>query len=204
VALVVVAAALAYEWGVGNEVFTPWVSLALLNRFGDTTAGSLAAAGAVASFTFAQQVAVGLLTLFALVSFPQLSASCRASVKRRFGVTVPSWHALPKLQAIAISFSLGGTFVAVQQTMADAKRRRRTILISAALSAVGVFVVVGVVGALAQRAQGTAAEQSVELAMSVLSNPLLWLALAFGPSIVKAVRRRSRLRVAVADAEGAD
>jgi len=188
--LIVVAVGIAYEWGIGNEIVTPWLSSLLLDRLGDGIGGALAAAGLVAVFTALQQVAVGWLTLYAMAVTPSVVDTAADAVRARFGFVVPSWWTLPRFQAVAVSFSLGGTFVAVEESLAAAPRRRHTVVVSSVVCATTVFVVVGVIGVLVLACDGTVLEGAARTLMRILSNPMPWCVVAIGPSVVKWVRER--------------
>lgn len=189
--LLVVIAGLAYEWGPGNETLTPWLSAALLEAHLPVGTAILLVPAGVAAFTFAQQLAVGLLTLYGLHTFPALTEATNGRIKRRVGRHLPPWGQLPRLQAVAISLSLGGSAVAVLETLSASPRASRTVTVSAGLCALATFLITGAFAAALSTAAHSGFESSTRLALRVLSNPLPWLALAFTPSLIRWARRRT-------------
>ena len=188
--LLVVVGAVIYEWGIGNEIATPWLSALLIEQIGTAVAGALVAAAVIAALTLVQQIIVGWLVLRALTLFPTVSDLAVRMVRGRFDRGVPSWWALPKFQAVAVSFSLGGSFVAVEETLAGGSRIRRTIVISSCICAAMLFMIVGVIGSVSVLLAGTAVGPAVGTIVDVLANPVPWILLAVVPSILRWLHNR--------------
>jgi hypothetical protein len=182
VALLGVCAWLAYEWGPGNETFTPWI----LTRVVSTSDGwtAIVATAAVGfAFTSLQQLASGLTALAGFAMFHQTAAGSWRTLERRRNSLAVSWTAASRSRRALTVFTLGTTAVALAATMTTGvtgvRRNWRVVTTSALLcgALVGALgLVVAALVVLAERAP--ALDGPVQGTLRVLGNPLCWLALA--------------------------
>lgn len=181
-ALAVLIAWLAFEWGPGNEIAVPSTMMALLERLDGLLALAIMPAAGF-GLGFALQLVSGLI---AAVGFSMLDNTARAAWLalrrwRRSGdpgdYLSMGWPA-----RWGVSFLIGTTAVVLIQlfTTGEARvvRQVRPILISATLvagtiSGLALLVTIGVV--IARRYP--AAQPTVDRGVAVLANPLTWIVL---------------------------
>jgi hypothetical protein len=171
----------AYEWGPGNETFTPWL---LAYVIAGTDSAWVIPLTALVGFTFtaAQQLASGFT---ALAGFSMFDRTARAAWTRLRGQssTVPGeWSRLGWGARSAIVFPLGTTSVALIQIMTTGevgvRRHRRVIASSALLCATLVGLLGGMAAGLAHIGRNVPAlEGTTDWILRVLGNPLFWLGL---------------------------
>lgn len=195
VALCLVVFWLAYEWGIGNEVVTPWL---LARVISDRPGLEAIPAAIVVGFVFTalQQLLSGLT---ALVGFSMFNRTARAAWQRlgaRFGSIPGEWSTLGLFSRSVLVFGLGTTAVALAQITTTGevgvRRHGRAVTESAALCGALVGVVAGVVGALAVAGrQIEMLAPFTEWMLRVLGNPLFWLGLVVLVAVVNVARNRA-------------
>lgn len=207
-ALVAVVFWLAYEWGAGNEAFTPW----LIARTIAATSGygSIPIVAAVGfGFTLVQQLVSGFTALVGFSMFERTSAAAWRRLTSRLGSEPTTWSELGVVSQGVLVFGLGTTAVVLIETVASGRdeRRvpRRTVIRSAILCALGVGVIAGCAAgvALAGR-RNDALRGTTDLVLRVLGNPLLWIGLVGVVLLVHYLRSRSGDGAAVDDAAQGD
>ncbi len=185
---------ITYEWGPGNETFTPWLLARVIAATDSAWVVPLAAlVGFV--FTVTQQLASGFT---ALAGFSMFHRTSRAAWNRLRGQsdTVPGeWSRLGWAARSAIVFSLGTTSVALIQIMTTGevgvRRHRRVVATSALLCATLVGALAAIAGGLALIGRNVPAlEGATNSILRVLGNPLFWLALI----VVSIVVRKNHVR----------
>ena len=185
---------LAYEWGIGNEVVTPWL---LARVISDRPGVEAIPAAIIVGFTFTvlQQLLSGLT---ALVGFSMFSRTAHAAWQRlrgQFSSIPGEWSTLGLFSRSVLVFGLGTTAVALVQITTTGevgvRRHARAVTESAVLCGAIVGVVAGAVGALA--VAGREVEMLApftEWMLRVLGNPLFWLALVVVVAVVNVARNR--------------
>jgi hypothetical protein len=180
-ALAGVVSWLVYEWGPGNETFTPWLLARVIAATDSAWAIPLTALVGFA-FTATQQLASGFT---ALAGFSMFDRTARAAWTRLRGQsdTAPGeWSKLGWVARSAIVFPLGTTSVALIQIMSTGevgvRRHRRVIASSALLCATLVGALGAVAATLALVGRSVPAlEGATNWILRVLGNPLFWLAM---------------------------
>jgi hypothetical protein len=195
-ALVGVVFWLGYEWGIGNEVVTPWLLARVISDRPGVDAIPVAAAIAFA-FTFVQQLLAGLTALAGFSMFDRTADAAWTRLRARFGSVPGEWSSLGLTGRSVLVFTLGTTAVALVQIMATGHtgvaRHRRTILKSSLLCG----VLVGLAGAFAATLAVVGREIDAlsgltEWVLRVLGNPFFWLALLLVGLLVHVLRRDTR------------
>jgi hypothetical protein len=170
-----------FEWGPGNETFTPWLLARVVARTDSAWVIPLTALVGF-GYTVAQQMASGFT---ALVGFSIFDRTSRAAWNRLRGQsdTAPGeWSRLGWAARSAIVFPLGTTSVALIQIMTTGevgvRRHRRVVATSAVLCATLVGAIGAVAAGLAFVGRNVPAmEGATNWILRVLGNPLLWLTL---------------------------
>ena len=199
-ALVAVLAWMAYEWGPGNEIVTPWLLANAIRGFGAPLESDgdqigfsanadrplaiiiwTALAGFV--FTTVQQIISGITALIAFATF-STTASAAATMLSSSGSRQPrDWHCTNIVGRLGLSVGLGTTAVALGQGITTGSVGVRRHLSAVLQSAVLAGVVVGALGTAAAAAslavaRSPAVAPVVEPVLAVAANPLPWLLLA--------------------------
>jgi hypothetical protein len=192
-ALVGVIAWMGYEWGLGNEMVTPWLLARLIRDHDGVVAIPLVAlVGFV--FTAAQQLAAGFTALAAFSMFERTSGAMWTRLTHRSLVRQVEWSHLSLRSRCLLSFSLGTTAVALAQIMSTGeigvRRHAATIVRSALLCAALVAAIGSAVAALAVVGRHVhQLHHATDWTVRVLGNPLLWVGLfviAMGSRLVRA------------------
>jgi hypothetical protein len=194
---------LAYEWGIGNEVVTPWLLARVINdRPGLEAIPAAIVVGFV--FTALQQLLAGLTALAGFSMFDRTATAAWQRLKARFDSIPGEWSTLGFFSRSVLVFGLGTTAVALVQITTTGKigvrRHGRAVTESAVLCGALVGAVAGVVGALAvagRRIEVLA--PFTEWALRVLGNPLFWLGLVVLVAVVNVVRHSAPLSTAATD-----
>ena len=170
---------IAYEWGPGNETFTPWL-LAQRHRR-DRFAWVIPLTALVGfGFTAAQQLASGFTALAGFSMFDRTSRAAWNRLRGQSDTAPGEWSGLGWAARSAIVFPLGTTSVALIQIMTTGevgvRRHRRVVATSAVLCA----TLVGMLGAAAATLalvgrNVPALEGATNWILRVLGNPLFWL-----------------------------
>ena len=171
----------AYEWGPGNETFTPWLLARVIARSDSALVIPLAALVGFA-FTVTQQLASGFT---ALVGFSMFDRTSRAAWNRLRGQsdTAPGeWSRLGWGARSVIVFTLGTTSVALIQIMTTGevgvRRHRRVVATSAVLCATLVAAIAAIAASLAFVGRNVPSlEGGTNWILRILGNPLFWLGL---------------------------
>lgn len=193
-ALVGVVFWVAYEWGAGNEAFTPWLIARTISATDGY--GSIAIVAAVGfGFTLLQQLVSGFTALVGFSMFERTSAAAWRRLTGRLGSAPPQWSQLGVVSQAVVVFGLGTTAVVLIETVtsgdADRRRHRGTVVRSATLCAVGVGLIAGTAAAVALVGRRNAALRgTTDLVLRVLGNPLLWIGLVVVLMLVQYVRSR--------------
>ena len=186
---------LVYEWGIGNEVVTPWLLARIItDRPGLEAITAAIFVGFV--FTALQQLLAGVT---ALAGFSMFNRTARASWQRlgaRFGSIPGEWSTLGLFSRCVLVFGLGTTAVALVQITTTGevgvRRHGRAVTESAVLCGALVGAVAGVVGALAVAGRQIATlAPFTEWMLRVLGNPLFWLGLVVLVATYHAARNRA-------------
>jgi hypothetical protein len=191
---------LAYEWGIGNEIVTPW----LLARVIDDRPGLEAIPAAIVVgfvFTAVQQLLAGLTALAGFSMFDRTSHAAWQRLAAQFTSIPGEWSRLGLFSRSVLVFSLGTTAVALLQItttgQVGVRRHWRAVTESAILCGVLVGVVGGGVGALAVAGRRIdVLAPFTEWMLRVLGNPLFWLGLVVLVAIVNVARHRASSPVA--------
>ena len=172
---------ITYEWGPGNETFTPWLLAHVIAATDSVWVIPLAAlVGFV--FTATQQLASGFTALAGFSMFDRTSRAAWNRLRGQRDTALGEWSKLGWGARSAIVFPLGTTSVALIQIMTTGevgvRRHRRAVATSALLCA----ALVGSLGAMAaepgaRRPHRAGARRRHELDPADLGNPLFWLAL---------------------------
>jgi hypothetical protein len=186
---------LAYEWGIGNEVVTPWLLARVINdRPGVEAIPAAIFVGFV--FTVVQQLLAGVTALAGFSMFDRTAHAAWQRLRAQFGAVPGEWSGLGLLSRSVLVFGLGTTAVALVQITTTGevgvRRHRRAVTESAVLCGAIVALVAGAVGALA--VVGRQIEMLApftEWMLRVLGNPLFWLGLLVLVAIVNVVRHRA-------------
>lgn len=180
-ALVIVVAWLVFEWGPGNEITIPTLLMGLLNRLeGNEALLIMPIAG------FALGLGLQLFSgLVAAVGFSMLDHTAKAA-----WFTLRQWRpasetkdfmALGWVGRWGVAFFVGTTAVVLMQLFttgeARASRHLRAVVTSAILVGLTISAIATVVtGAVVLGRRYAAAEPYVDGVVSLLSNPLFWIA----------------------------
>lgn len=182
VALLVVVAWLAFEWGPGNEIAVPTILMGLLNRIEGVEALLIMP---VAGFLLGLGLQL-ISGLVAAVGFSMLDNTAHAAwvMLRRWRPTAEAkdFLALGWVGRWSLAFFVGTTAVVLVQLFttgeAAARRHLRAVIISsmlvgATISAIAAAVATAVV--LGRRYPGI--EPYVDDVVGLLANPLFWIGL---------------------------
>ena len=172
---------ITYEWGPGNETFTPWLLAQVIAATDSAWVIPLSALVGF-GFTATQQLASGFT---ALAGFSMFDRTSRAAWNRLRGqsATAPGeWSHLGWGARSAIVFPLGTTSVALIQIMTTGevgvRRHRRVVATSAFLCATLVGALGAIAGGLSLIGRNIPAlEGGTNWILRVLGNPLFWLVL---------------------------
>ena len=172
---------LAYEWGFGNEAFTPW----LLFRVVSSTSGlrSVAAAAAVGfAFTTVQQLASGYTAAAGFSMFHRTTDAAWRLLRSRLGEEPRDWFRQPLAVRALVVFTLGTTAVVLIQMTTTGeigvRRLRRVVNQAAVLCGAGVGAIgAAVAGAVWVGRSVPALESSTDWLLRILGNPLFWIGL---------------------------
>ena len=186
---------LAYEWGIGNEVVTPWLLARVINdRPGVEAIPAVMVVGFV--FTAVQQLLGGMTALVGFSMFDRTAHAAWQRLTAQFGSIPGEWSTLGLFSRAVLVFGLGTTAVALIQITTTGKvgvrRHRRAVTESAVLCGAVVAMIAGSVGALA--VAGREIEMLapyVEWLLRVLGNPLFWLGLLVVVAVVNVARQRA-------------
>jgi hypothetical protein len=200
---------LCYEWGPGNEAFTPWLLVKVIGQSKDDGYFAvLVAAGVGFTFTFVQQLLSGMTALAGFSIFERTATAAWGRLNGEGAKGLRKWDELSFVARGGIAFTLGTTAVALLQIMTTGTvgaRRHAGVVVSSAVfcaSMVGVLgVVVATLSVLGHSLQSLAGP--TDLVMRVLGSPLLWLLLVaalLGTEFVG--RRKERSSVISANREG--
>lgn len=194
---------LAYEWGIGNEVLTPW----LLARVINDRPGLEAIPAAIVvgfAFTVLQQLLAGVTALAGFSLFHRTANAAWQRLGAQFGSIPGEWSKLGLFSRSVLVFGLGTTAVALVQITTTGevgvRRHGRAVTESAVLCGTIVGLVAGGVGALA--VVGRQIEMLApftEWMLRVLGNPLFWLGLLVLVAMVNIVRQRASSSPVVPD-----
>ena len=172
---------ITYEWGPGNETFTPWLLAQVIAASDSAWVIPLAAlVGFV--FTATQQLASGFTALAGFSLFDRTSRAAWNRLRGQSATAPGEWSRLGWVGRSAIVFPLGTTSVALIQIMTTGevgvRRHRRVVATSALLCATLVGVLGAIAGSLALIGRNVPAlEGATNWILRVLGNPLFWLAL---------------------------
>lgn len=186
---------LAYEWGIGNEVLTPWLLARVINdRPGLEAIPAAFVVGFV--FTALQQLLAGVTALTGFSMFDRTAHAAWQRLTARFGSIPGEWSTLGLFSRSVLVFGLGTTAVALIQITTTGevgvRRHRRAVTESAVLCGALVGTVAGAVGALAVAGrQIEMLAPFTEWMLRVLGNPLFWLGLLVLVAIVNVARHRA-------------
>ncbi len=186
---------LAYEWGIGNEVVTPWL---LARVISDRPGLEAIPAAIVVGFVFTalQQWLAGLTALAGFSMFTRTAHAAWQRLGARFGSIPGEWSTLGLFSRAVLVFGLGTTAVALVQITATGevgvRRHLRAVTESAVLCGVLVGTVAGLVGAAAVAGrQIEMLAPFTEWMLRVLGNPLFWLGLVVLVAVVNVARNRA-------------
>ena len=193
-ALVAVVGWLAYEWGAGNETFTPWVLAKVISHTDGAVAIPLTAAIGFA-FTTWQQLASGFTALAGFSIFDRTAAAAWLRLNGKTKVMPSEWSQLSILRRSAIVFGLGTTAVALIQIMGTGKvgvrRHAPVVLQSAFLCGSIVGFIGGVVASVAVIGRKVEAlSGATDWVIRILGNPLFWIGLLLSGIAFNLLRRR--------------
>jgi hypothetical protein len=186
---------LAYEWGIGNEVVTPWLLARVISdRPGLEAIPAAIVVGFV--FTAVQQLLGGVTALAGFSVFDRTADAAWRRLGDRFGSIPGEWSSLGLVSRSILVFGLGTTAVALLQItttgQVGVRRHGRAITESALLCGALVGVVAGAVGALAVAGRQIAMlAPFTEWMLRVLGNPLFWLGLLALVAMVNVGRHRA-------------
>ncbi len=186
---------LAYEWGIGNEVVTPWLlARVITDRPGIEAIPAAIVVGFV--FTSLQQLLAGLTALVGFSMFHRTAHAAWQLVRARFASIPGEWSTLGLFSRSVLVFGLGTTAVALVQITTTGevgvRRHGRAVTQSAALCGALVGVLAGGVSALAVVGRQTdRSAPFTEWILRVLANPLFWLGMAVLVAVVNVARSRS-------------
>jgi hypothetical protein len=186
---------LAYEWGIGNEIVTPW----LLARVIDDRPGLEAIPAAIVVgfvFTAVQQLLAGLTALAGFSMFDRTAHAAWRRLAAQFDSIPGEWSRLGMFSRSILVFGLGTTAVALLQItttgQVGVRRHARAVTESAILCGALVGVIGGGVGALAVAGRRIdVLAPFTEWMLRVLGNPLFWLGLVVLVAVVNVARHRA-------------
>lgn len=179
--LVAVVFWIGYEWGAGNETFTPWLLVTVINN----TDGwrSVVAVGAVGfAFTAAQQLVSGFTTAAGFSMFPRTARVSWRRLSAHHGAGALTWSNMGWGSRAVLVFSLGTTaVVSIQVALTSdvgARAHRRAVVQSACLVA-GLVAAIGmVIAAMAMAGRNSPRfATATDWSLRILGNPLVWIAL---------------------------
>jgi hypothetical protein len=193
-ALVAMLFWIAYEWGVGNEMLTPWILVQVISASnGWASIPATAVVGFV--FTAVQQAISGLTALAGLSMFDRTANALWTTLRTRYQNVPGEWSQLNLPHRSLLVFTLGTTAIALIQTMATGKTGVRRHLSIILRSAVLCGVLVGALGAAAaalaeigHRVQFLSTP--TDWTLRVLGNPLFWLGLLAIVLLNRVIRSR--------------
>lgn len=184
---------LGYEWGAGNETFTPW----LLVRVVSSTSGVwsvLATAGVGFAFTMCQQLLSGFTTSAGFARFSRTAQAAWRRLSSRSETEALEWSKMGWGTRALLVFSLGTTAVVLIQVAVTGEvgivRHRRTVFESAALCGAIVGSIGAVIASMVWAGRSVPALDTVtDWLLRILGNPLVWIGLLV--VLVVAQSRRS-------------
>ena len=194
---------LAYEWGIGNEVVTPWLLARVIN---DRPGVEAIPAAIIVGFAFTvlQQLLAGVTALAGFSLFHRTAHAAWQRLGAQFGSIPGEWSKLGLFSRSVLVFGLGTTAVALVQITTTGevgvRRHGRAVTESAVLCGAIVGLVAGGVGALAvvgRRIDMLA--PFTEWMLRVLGNPLFWLGLLVLVAMVNVIRHRASSSLVVPD-----
>jgi hypothetical protein len=194
---------LTYEWGIGNEVVTPWLLARVISdRPGLEAIPAAIIVGFV--FTVLQQWLAGMTALAGFSMFERTAGAAWRRLAAHFESIPGEWSRLGWFGRSVLVFGLGTTAVALVQITTTGKtgvrRHGRAVTESAVLCGALVALVAGGVGALA--VAGRRIEMLApftEWMLRVLGNPLFWIALVVLVAVVNVARHRTASSVVPQD-----
>jgi hypothetical protein len=180
-ALIAVMAWLIYEWGPGNETFTPWILANVVSHGSGVIVIPIAAAVGFA-FTTAQQLVAGFTALAGFSIFDRTSEAAWERLRGKSAVAPTEWSRLRLGARCALVFGLGTTAVALVQIMSTGRtgvRRHASVVVrSALLCGALVGTIAAVVATMAFVGRNVESWSSAtEWTLRVLGNPLFWIGL---------------------------
>jgi hypothetical protein len=195
---------LAYEWGIGNEIVTPWLLARVISeRPGLEAIPAAIVVGFV--FTALQQLLAGLTALVGFSMFDRTAHAAWRRLAAQFSSIPGEWSRLGLFSRSVLVFGLGTTAVALLQItttgQVGVRRHGRAITESAVLCGTLVALVAGAVGALAVAGrQIEMLAPFTEWMLRVLGNPLFWLGLLVLVAVVNVARHRMSSPLVAPDA----
>ncbi|NND74216.1 MAG: hypothetical protein HKN44_04345 [Ilumatobacter sp.] len=193
-ALVAVVFWVGYEWGAGNEAFTPWLiahTISITSGY-----GSIPIVAAVGfGFTLLQQLVSGFTALIGFSIFERTSSAAWRRLTSRMGTTPQRWSGLGVISQTVVVFGLGTTAVVLIEIVtsgrADRRAHRATVVRSATLCALGVGLIAGAAAGVALIGRrNDSLRGTTDLVLRVLGNPLLWIGLVVVVMVVQYVKAR--------------
>lgn len=185
---------LAYEWGIGNEVVTPWLLARVINdRPGPEAIPAAIIVGFV--FTALQQLLAGATALAGFSMFDRTAHAAWRRLGARFDSIPGEWSSLGLFSRSVLVFGLGTTAVALAQITTTGevgvRRHGRAVTESALLCGALVGLVAGAVAAMAVAGRRIdMLAPFTEWMLRVLGNPLFWLGLLILVALVNVARSR--------------
>ena len=172
---------IAYEWGFGNEAFTPW----LLFQVVSSTSGfsSVVATAAVGfAFTAVQQLVSGYTAAAGFSMFHRTTDASWRLLRSRLGDEPRDWFRQPLAVRALVVFTLGTTAVVLIQMATTgevgARRMRAVVNQAAVLCGAGVGAIGAAVAAAVWLGRSVPAlESPTDWLLRVLGNPLFWIGL---------------------------
>lgn len=179
--LVGVVAWLAYEWGAGNETFTPWFLVKVVTA----TEGAwsiIATAAAGFAFTMCQQLLSGFTTSAGFARFSRTADAAWQRLSARTESETLEWSKMGWATRALVVFSLGTTAVVLIQVAVTGEvgvaRHRRTVIEAAALCGAIVGLIGGIIAAMVWGGRSVPALNTLtDALLRITGNPLLWIAI---------------------------
>lgn len=204
--LLATAGLLAYEWGPGNETFTPIIATQVMSRTEDAK-GALAVGVITGGFTAAQQIVSGYAMASSSETFGGLAEKSYelAASDENGEATRKPFEDLSMPTKAGYSLFLGSSFVVAREAAVtgstEQSHLRRQAVKSAAISAPTVGVVTagasGGLDTLSNAAENSRFENSTELFINGVEHPATWVSLAGLALVSGHLRNRSKNRQTV-------
>ncbi|CAB4884605.1 unannotated protein [freshwater metagenome] len=193
-ALVAVVGWLAYEWGAGNETFTPWLLAKIIRDTRGASAIPITAAIGF-GFTTLQQLASGFTALTGFSIFDRTAKAAWQTLRGQRDTLPGEWSGLGVFAKCALVFGLGTTAVALIQIVSTGRvgvrRHARVVVQSALLCGTMVGAIGGLVASVAVLGRNVhSLSGATEWALRVLGNPLFWVGLLLAGAAINLLRRK--------------